>query len=75
MGEEVRGLRNTNRLLQNGHGDVKYSIGNGVAKELIHMTHGHKQWQRYCLRECGVPIGGGTKRKNQDNCNGIINKM
>ena len=40
MGEEVRGLRNTNRELQNSHGDVKYSVGNGAAKELIYMTHG-----------------------------------
>ena len=42
MGEEVRGLRSTNRKLQNSHGDVKYSIGNAIAKELIHMTHGHE---------------------------------
>ena len=39
MGEEVRGLRSTNGWLQNSHGDVKYTIGNGVARELIHMTH------------------------------------
>ena len=44
MGEEVKGLRSTNRYLQNSHGHVKYSIGNGVAKEFIHMTHGHEQW-------------------------------
>ena len=37
MGEEVSRL-STNTLLQNSHEDVKYSIGNGVAKELIHMT-------------------------------------
>ena len=43
MGEEVRGLRSTNRQLQNSHGDVKYGTGNGVAKELILMTHGHEQ--------------------------------
>ena len=43
MGEEVRGFRSTNRLLPNSHGDVKYSIGNGVAKELICMTHGYEQ--------------------------------
>ena len=35
MDEEVRQLRSTNSQLQNIHGDVKYSIGNGVAKELI----------------------------------------
>ena len=44
MGEEVRGLRSTNRQLQNSHGDVKYSTGNGVAKDLTCMTHGHEQW-------------------------------
>ena len=38
MGEDVRGLRSTNR--QNSHGDVKYSVGNGAAREVIHMTHG-----------------------------------
>ena len=36
MGEEVKGLRSTNRQLQNSHGDIKYSIGNGVA-------YGHEQ--------------------------------
>ena len=36
MGDEVRGLRSTNKQLQNSHGDIKYSIGNGVAKEPIH---------------------------------------
>ena len=36
MGKEVRGLRNTTRQLQNNHGDIKYSIGNRVAKELTH---------------------------------------
>ena len=45
VGEWVeRGLRSTNRLSQNGQGNVKYSIGNRVAKELIRMTHGHDQW-------------------------------
>ena len=35
MGEEVRGLRSTNRQSQNSPGEVKYSTGNGAAKELI----------------------------------------
>ena len=43
MGEEVSRLRSTNRSLQNSHGDVRYSIGNGVAKEFIRLTHGHEQ--------------------------------
>ena len=46
-GCEVRGLRSTNKQLQNNHGDVKYSIENRVAKELIGMTHEYKQW-------CGI---------------------
>ena len=44
MGEDVRGLRSTNRQLQNSNSDVKYSIGNGEPKELICMTHGNEQW-------------------------------
>ena len=36
MSEKVRGLKSTNRQLRTSHGDVKYSIGNGVAKELIY---------------------------------------
>ena len=57
MGEEVRGLRSTSKHLQNIHGDVKYNTGNGVAKELIHMTHGQEQCGD-CLREWGA-LGGG----------------
>ena len=49
-----RGLRSTNRHLQNSHGDIKYNIGNGAAKELIQVTHHHGQWCGYCLREWGV---------------------
>ena len=43
MFEEVRRLKSTNWYLQNSHGDVKYSIGNGVAKEVICTTQGHEQ--------------------------------
>ena len=43
MGEEVRGLRSTNWSLQNSHGDVQYSIRNGVANEIILVTRGHEQ--------------------------------
>ena len=38
------------------------------------MTHGHEQWWRDCLRELGM-LGEGGQRKNQDNCNSIINKI
>ena len=63
MGEEMRGLRSTNRQLQNSHGDVKYIIGNGVAKELIHMTHGHEQWWGDCLRNRGTGYRGAKGEK------------
>ena len=58
MGEEGRGLRSTDRQLQDSHGDVKCSIGNGVAKELTHMTHGHEQWYGDCLRLWGYWVKG-----------------
>ena len=35
MGGKVQGLRIANWQVQNRKGDVKNSIGNGVAKELI----------------------------------------
>ena len=41
-GEKVQGLRSTNWQVQNRQGDVKNSIGNVVAKELICTTHGHE---------------------------------
>ena len=62
MGEEVWGL-STNRQVQNSHGDVKYSTGNGVAKELIRMTYGHEQWRGDCLREWGFLVGEGQRGK------------
>ena len=72
MGEEVRGLRSGE--FQNSHGDVQYSIGNRVHKEITHMTHGHEQWCGDCLREWGVLGGGGLRGKNWDNCISIIKK-
>ena len=42
IGEKVQGLRSTNLQVQNRQGDVKNSIGNGEAKDLIYMNHGHK---------------------------------
>ena len=44
MCEEVRGLRSTNKQLQNSHVDVKYSTGNEAAKELTCVTQGHEKW-------------------------------
>ena len=36
-------VTNTNWELQNSHGDVQYSIGNGVAIKHICMAHNHGQ--------------------------------
>ena len=55
-------------------GYVKNSMGNGEAKELICMTHGHEQR--------GLGSGGGNggpewrevKVENGDNCNSIMIK-
>ena len=75
MGEEVRGSRSTNRQFQNSHGEVKYSIGNAVAKELIHMLHGHGQWWGKLPEGVGGTEWREQRGKNQDNCNSIINKI
>ena len=73
MVEEVKRLRSTNRYLQNSHGAVKYSIGNGEGKEPICMTHGHAQWCGDCLREWGCWVEG-CKGGKLGNFNSIINK-
>ena len=75
MGEEGRRLRSTNRYLQNSHGDVKYSRGNGEAKELIRMTCGHEQWCGDCLRDGGVLGGREQRGENWDKCNSVVNKI
>ena len=62
MGEEVRRLRSTNRKLQNSCGDVQYSIGNGVAKELC-MTQGHEHRCGDYLWEWWVLGDGGQRGK------------
>ena len=57
----------------NRQGEGKNSIGNGDAKELIHMTHGYDL--------SGVMLVGDSeqrgikRRKKWDSCNNIINKM
>ena len=63
MGEELRGLTSTTRWLQNSHGNVKYSIGSGVSKGLIWMTHGHEQWCGDCKGVGGV-VWMGQRGKN-----------
>ena len=56
-------------------GNIQYSVGNGVPKELIRMTHGHEQWWRNCLWDWGMVGGGGQKGKNHDNGNSITKNI
>ena len=63
MGEELRVL-SPNRWIQNSYGNVEYSIGNGVAKECIHMTHRHETWWGYCLRVRGCCVEGSQWEKS-----------
>ena len=62
LGGQVK-ILSTNWLLQNSHGEVKYSIGNGVAKELICMTHGHEQWLGIVWGSGGCWMEGGNEKK------------
>ena len=71
----MRELRSTNGKLRNSRGNLKYSMGNGEAKEFICMTHGHEQQCGDCLREWQLLGGGGQRGKNWDNFNIIINKL
>ena len=54
-------LKNVGKKVHYIWQDIKYNIGNGEAKELIGMTHGHEQWCGDCLWERGVLGGGGDK--------------
>ena len=47
------------------HGDLEYRIGNGVAKELICLTHGHEQWWGDCLREWGSRVLGRGRQRGK----------
>ena len=56
MGEKLQGIRSINWQVQNRQGEVKNSMGNGEAKDLICTTHGLE------LRACdsgGRAVQGG----------------
>ena len=58
----------------NRQGEVKNSMGNGEAKELICMTHGHElRWGN--AGGMGWGMVEGNKEKKWDNHNSIINKI
>ena len=59
--------------VQNRQGEVKNSIGNVEAKELICMTHGH-ELRRQCWWE-GCEGWRRIKERKLDNCNSIINNI
>ena len=42
MGKKVQGIKNIKGRYKIDRGEVKNSMGNGQAKELIGMTHGHE---------------------------------
>ena len=48
------------------------SIGNGEAKKLICMTHGHELRGGLLLEGKGVPDGGGQMGNKWNNCDNII---
>ena len=56
----MRGLK----IQIGSHGDVKYCIGKGVAKELTRLTCGHEQGWGDCLRKWGL-LGGGMGEQRQ----------
>ena len=55
-------------------GDVKNSTGNGEAKELIRMTHGH-ELKGGLLKGMGATGQREAKGKSQDKYNSIMNKI
>ena len=62
--------------VQNRQGEVKNSIGNGEAKELICTTHGHElRWGVQNVGGKGCAGLRGIKGGKWDNCNSIVNKM
>ena len=71
------GNKKHNWQVQNRQGEVKNSIGNVEAKELICTTHGHE------LNGVGDVGGRGAagqreikgRKKKWDNCNSIINEI
>ena len=62
-GGKGTGLRSKNWQVQNRQGDVKNSIGNGVTKELVCMTHGHELKARM-PKGMGVTGWRGAKGEN-----------
>ena len=75
IGGKGTGNKKHKLQVQNRQGEVKNSTENGEAKELIHMTHGHKL-RGAMLEEMGYweEVDKGEKIE-QKNCNSLINKI
>ena len=63
MGEKVQERRSINGRYQIHRVEVKNSIGNEEAKELICTTHGHELRVGGCWREWGYWVEEGTGGK------------
>ena len=61
--------------VENRQGDVKNSIGNGEAKELMCTTHGHELRGRIAGGNGGTRQRRSKGEKNWVNCHSIINKI
>ena len=69
------GNKKHNKYAQNKQGEVKNSIGNGEATELVCITHGHGLSTGGDAGGLGVQGRGGEwGEKNWDNCS-TINKI
>ena len=66
MREKVQGLRSIIGMYKIDRGDVKNSIGNGEANELIRTSHGHEPRVGIARRKWGTGQKG-QRRKIQDN--------
>ena len=73
-GEKVQRISSINGRYKNRQGEVKNSIGNVEAKELMYMTHGHKL-KRGNVGERGCSGRRGIKGGKWNICNSIINKI
>ena len=59
IAEKVQGIRSINDRYEIDRGEVKNSMGNGEAKELICTTHGHELRWGVMLEVGGVQGTGG----------------
>ena len=72
MEEKIHGIKS---IIQNRWGEVKNSIGNGEAKELICMTHGQELKSENDGGKRDTGWRGIKGRKKWYNSNSIINKL